>query len=108
MSCIYSIDGISRKERERGKKREKRDNVKDKEISWRVRREKKSNFWKHRVNSCLKTYMHKYYWFIFSKSLKSRFNILFVVVVVLSEWQKFAKIAGVFAICLKPHWLLYL
>ena len=39
MSCIYSIDGISRKERERGKKREKRDNVKDKEISWRVRRE---------------------------------------------------------------------
>ena len=49
MSCIYSIDGISRKERERGKKREKRDNVKDKEISWRVRRrrrrgEEKSNF----------------------------------------------------------------
>ena len=42
MSCIYSIDGISRKERERGKKREKRDNVKDKEISWRVRREEKN------------------------------------------------------------------
>ena len=41
MSYIYSIEGISRKEREREREKFCVINVKYKEISWRVRRRKK-------------------------------------------------------------------